>query len=117
MAGYRNEKQHGDAIQLMLEASGLDPFKNLEPLFINGFWTEEFEDLMSIRRKLSSGERIMLDAALCLWNWNKDFALIELVSLEPRLARLVLGLYMAWIDGPVAVDQWMEHSERGGGNA
>lgn len=104
---YRDNNQHGEAIQLMLEASGMAPFRGMKKLFEGGYWTTEFDRLLAQQGKFSSGERILLHAAKTLWTMEMDMPLMELAALSPHLARLVLGLFLAWMNGPQAVDEWM----------
>lgn len=104
---FRHDAQKCRAIKVLLGKVGKEHLWGYEGPTAESFTAQ------TDPTNLSSGEAVLLNVCLDLWNpLNQRATLGDILRrLDGQLVKAVMGLVAASVDGPDAVDQWIkEHS-------
>lgn len=99
---FDNETQRTIACGLLVRSMG--------PRF-STFWDSDGPTDAAITTRLSSGEQVMLQAAIAIWNGDESLRFARILTLDASKLRMVGELLAAIADNSAstsAVDAWIE---------
>jgi hypothetical protein len=102
---FQNDKQACEAIRVLLGSL----FDDVDRWWLLDGPTDAAVDVLSKGGCLSHGEAVLIRCAFAFWNQSTDATFADvLVTLDELRAGAVLGLALAYHQGPSAVAAWIE---------
>lgn len=113
MRDYETSELYGDAIQLLLERSGMHIYQG-KKFFANGQMQQSFRYLGDRLGMLSSGEALLWKVANELWAGEFfEAKLADLVGIfNPQLVATIVSLYLAIWHGNNNIKAWISNHQR-----